>query len=463
MTYTPRSDADVLEGLVARSIARGVLTDLAEGAVWLQLLGVVSEEAALIERAMAALARPFFDLTGADLDNALSELPGDQGRQGPSTATGAVMRLTRGDSTGELVIEPFTYVFGHRDDPKLRFVLVETVTFPDGEATVPLAGAKAIRVACTTPGEGGNVDESGVIDHVVSGGDDLIDVSNIYPLGGGSEREGDAVAILRARGYLAGLPRTQPLTLEGWATGYEGEDGTRIRSARLWETSTPGYAELVIDDGYGLAGFTRASPASSGTVPDGGMVELYHEAPRVAPVTTITIDGTPTTVAALGGVSKPEQGIVLLPEGVLTGGEVWEIPAGVVYTGVVAEMQARVNGMMADPVGEPGRRTAGNRIPVVPAQLEFLPSNDDGFQLVIDVVMADGFLFADYEDAIADTALSFFAALRPGEVYWPSRLSRSISALAYIHAVKLPFPTSERYPSSGRKRLSVDPDKVKVT
>ena len=426
MPFEPRSTDAIVQALAARIVARSKLSDIAESAVLLALIETVAEELAGVEQAISTQRDSFNfldpDISEADYDARVAELPTTTAQRRPSTsAAGSVVTVSRaaGDTADELILAAGT-VFRRSDDPTKLYRTTQAYTLGIGVASV-----SGVYVVCLVPGSGGNC-AAGTVNTLVSGSSRIVAVTNTSPITSGVDAETVAQAQARSAGYFASLSRTTPPAQEYLALAFEGSAGQRVRFAKVWRDWTrPGYAELVVDDGTGLGGLTRSGATTSGVVPVGGQIYLWHEKPATAPIERIDVTlaggaGNAVLYAENGDfVSLPEMGLLVVRDGELAAGDAWQVSNYTVYTGILAELQAEAQGDPNAPATTPGWIADGCRLAVRPPVV--VP-----VYLDLHVVPQNFVELAVLQLQAVNDAVSYIASLAPGE---PLYIAKLIDAL----------------------------------
>lgn len=408
MSYTPRSTEDIEQGLIARIVARSRLSDIGVGAVARRVLRVVAEEVAGVEGRLKGIRDSFGfwnpQMSEADVDERLAELPGDAAKRLPaSAASGSVVAVTRESSTGAQTL-PKGSTLRRKDAPGVLYRTSVDVEFADG--VLALSG---VHVVCLTRGTAGNC-ASGLINQIVSAPSWLLSAVNTEPLSNGRERETKEEAIERARAYMSSHSRCQPIALWFLAKSFTATDGTRARFASVYEDETEnGRTELLVDDGTGLTGLVTAGATTTGTVPAVGQTLLWHQAPATEPIASVSVaraaGGTDILTLAAGDyVSHPERGHVIVPAGELLPGDVWTIEGYSAYAGLLAELQAEIEGNKAQPAVTPGWRASGTHVLVLPPDV--LSTN-----LLIHVVPVSFADLAAVLQEVQDAAVTYCSTL----------------------------------------------------
>jgi hypothetical protein len=292
---------------------------------------------------------------------------------------------------------------------------------------------------------------------------EIIEVTNTKALNNGQDSETDEQFRQRMRHYLQSLNRCQSTAIEAMARGFVGSAGDRFPYARLYEDPfTPGYTELVVDDGAGLdvEAISRRGASIIQTIPVGGGSQVFHEAPAVEPITPdqviIHVGGDPNTqirLTDINYVSIPERGVMYFKPGVIGPGDKVIIQNYRVFTGLLAELQKEIEG---DPNQFPlitGFRAAGTRCRVVPVDPEFV---------ALDMALLVNF-DADYNviERRARLAIqNFINVLAPGEILYISKL---IDAVVAVDGVNDTARKENVQPSSERAVLRVRASSINIT
>jgi uncharacterized phage protein gp47/JayE len=247
MAYEPRNKTEILRELAARVVNRTDLTDVLPGSVLHTILSTVAEEFASTEYRLGEIRDSFFleGASGSDLDERAAEMPARSISRLRAVPASGQVTITRDDTSAAFTLDAGG-LFGRKDNSKIFYRTLEDVTFAIGE------GSKTISVTCTTSGEEGNV-SSGNISIVVAQGN-ISTVTNEAAFTSGANEETDDSLRSRLRAYLASLSRSQDLALEFEALNFQASNGKRFTSAKLvLDPEVPGYTELLVDDGTGLA------------------------------------------------------------------------------------------------------------------------------------------------------------------------------------------------------------------
>jgi uncharacterized phage protein gp47/JayE len=377
-----QTDREVRERLVARVVARSVLSDLAPGDPMLQLLGAAALEFEGVYLAAAEILALFNldDATGEDLDERGAEvLPDGLPRGGASRAVGQ-LRWTAPNAVAVEVPIPAGTVGARAGSPPTNYVTTEAGRIPVGSTQSEALTGGDIAAAAAAPGGAANA----AIDSVqvfVGAVPNATILTNPAPFQGGRDAESDADYRDRIRAHLRTLSRCIPEALEQRARSAE-VAGRRVTAARTWEDPVNrGHVVVYIDDGSGQPAETAAAAAVvftdavAGAV--GGEQEFYVPLWPVFGSLTVTHtpSGGPAAVLTEGTdyVLIGSRGLVWLtssafPTGLATGAKL-EVSAYTHYAGLIREAQRRIEGDPADRVNYPTWRAGGVVVDVLPPVL----------------------------------------------------------------------------------------------
>lgn len=437
MAYTPRQPFEVLATLVARAISTSrKLTDVSEGGVLHSILGTVAEEVSSVERRIQEFVDSFFlSGVGANLDRRLNDFPaGFPRRRQATNATGGAFRVERDVPTSAFVVPAGRLVVTASVAPQTAYTNTSPVVFQVGESAVNGVPFRAL-----SPGSAGNLDQPGVIDTIVQGPSAIVEVTNTSPVAGGTDEESSSALIARARRWIASLALTQREALEAVALNFQASDGTVLQHARIWgDPDMPGYSELVVDDGTGMQGYTRPANPVGGIVPiligPGNRYQFRFDAPAATPP-QLRINST--LIGQSQYLSQGEFGVLYLNDdsNVAAPGDTWEVSGHLVYTGIIAELQAYLNRICA---------AAGTRVVVVPP----IPQTVD---LSAVVVVAPGQNVLNIRSLVRRSIIAFIARLSPGEPLIMYRLIGALNVLPGV--VNVRFDQGDAYPGSLKHKL----------
>lgn len=454
MPFEPRLKEEILQEMVGQVVSQSDLTDLSEGSVLLTILGSVAEQLEAVEFRLRKI-RDSFDLdkvSGADLDERVSELPGSNlQRIGKTPTSGDVLTITRASAAASTVL-PKGSLVGRTDAPDILYTTTTDTTYGIGVTSV-----SNIRVSCLRYGREGNCAAKS-IDKLVNVPSEFISVTQDSALATGQDRETDAELRSRAKAYLGSLATATPDALRAAALTFVSVDGVRARHANIFEDlQKPAYTEIVVDDGTGFSGFSKPGQVVSGTVPVQGALQLYHQAPATAPITSINVNGVKLEYPENNNPtwkSYPERGIVQLIDGQtdITPGDTWVIGDSKspynVYTGFIAELQAVIEGQASSPTINFGKRDAGVQVRVVPPTTYDIP-------VTVNLILKVGVIVDDAVSATKTAIEEFFIRLGPGDTLYLSDLYATLEASLseYIEAVDVITPADNFSPVDSRTSL----------
>lgn len=446
---------EILDGQIAKVVARTDLTDINDGSSLKQVLAASSRSDDEQYFQMLNLL-DLFDIdkaTGEDLDERAKEI-----QAALQLAGGGVSRVQARRATGAVVFS--------------RTGTVGTVTIPIGtEVKVPAVGAAADIVFTTTEegtilggnqdsnsvdvranlaGTSGNVDPT-EIDGFVTKPSGVDSVSNPSALTNGLDQESDDEFRRRIKLSLKGLARCHPAGLEAAAVGVEdpGGSGKTVVFANVVEdTVDRGEVTLYIDDGSGTAESTAAASNDTCDLPGGaagGEVDIYTSNKPIKPGTIFTFEydalgggswvtlteGTDYTLDRASGHIKLTQ--ASFPSG-LTATDA--IRATYTYfTGLIQEVQKVIDGDPADRSNYPGYRAAGVRVTVLSPSILQLT-------VTVNVTVRSGFSQTAAIDAVEAALSSYVNGLGISEDVILNELRERAMAVEGIFDVNFLVPTA---------------------
>lgn len=478
MAYEARTRDEILRDLAARIVSRTELTDVIPGSVLHTILTTVAEEFASTEYRLGEIRDSFYleGASGADLDERVSELPVRSISRLPAAPASGLVKLTRDSTTAEATINAGA-LFGRKDNSKIFYRLNSQLTFAIGESE-----KTSVAVTCTTNGEAGNAGTGQVA--IIVSDPNIATVINEGPITGGLEEEGDDSLRSRAKAYLASLSRSQDLALEFEALNFVSEDGKRFTVAKVVsDPQTPGYSELLVDDGTGLG--AQLIPAFSLNtysleVPDPTSRKLHTmqiddaifasiepDEPTASGVSLVLLshdnrfganpvlgqgDGAYLT-EGVHYIAAPERGVVYFLDSAYSnntgvefqeGDEVYCPPTRTYGSSAsyrqIAELQRIIEGDPSNPTASPGLRAAGTRVRVLPAPVILV-------SMEIRCLFQSGSDLEVSRSEVTVAAAEFINQLGPGEPLYSNRL------LAHLINNVSSLITGALYDSSGQTVL----------
>lgn len=452
MTYTPKPAIEILRDLTAMIVGRTQLTDISNSSVITTVLSSIAQELASVERKLVSIRESYFldTVSGIDLDERVRELPqGTISRHQASHASGAVLQLTREDTTTELIIPAGSEVVCSRTSMTYR--TIGDYTMIEGVALLT-----NVFIVASQPGASGNCG-IGEIDTIKSLPDQILTCTNTQALHNGFTEEDDSSLRARAKTYINSLSRSQRSALEFLAVSFVGSTGERLRYAKLVEPETrPAYSELFVDDGtaeMSVQNRSRVGKVVGGIVPVGGQRVLYHEAPATAPITASQIRINGQVIAQNRIVSIHERGIVYVQG--LQAGDTWTIGESSpyrVYTGIIAELQKEIEGDFSAPTRMTGFRAAGTRV-VVKAITPTLIS------LIVNLKIKPYYAASSVQTAVVQTLISYINSLAPMDTLYISQLVNQCIDIDGV--LDIAFVNSQGQPLSNIEPQSSSPTRIK--
>lgn len=446
---------DILDGQIAKVVARTDLTDINDGSSLKQVLAASSRSDDEQYFQMLNLL-DLFDIdkaTEEDLDERAKEL-----QSVLQLAGGGVTRVQSRRATGEVIFS--------------RTGTVGTVTIPIGtEVKVPAVGAAADIVFTTTEegtisggsqdsnnvdiranvaGSTGNVDP-GEIDGFVTKPSGVDSVSNPAKLTNGLDKETDDSFRRRIKLSIKGLARCHPAGLEAAAVGVEDPGGsgkTVVFSNVVEDTVNRGEVTLYIDDGSGTAESTAAVTADTLGLPGGaagGEVDIYTSNRPIKPGTVFTleydalgagawvtlVEGTDYTLNRASGHIKLTQ--ASFPAGLIATDEVRA--AYTHFTGLIQEVQKIIDGDAADRTNYPGFRAAGVRVTVLSPSILQLT-------VTVNITVKSGFSQTEAIDDVEAALSDYVNSLGISEDVIINEMRERSMAVEGIFDVNFQLPTT---------------------
>ena len=440
--YEPRSSAEITRDLIARTVARTSLTDLAESSTLGVLMRSIAEQIAEADVRLAQIRAQFTleGARGADLDERAEEI--GVTRLTATAASGTVV-VARTDSSASLTV-PSGSVFGRGDNSDVTYSTTTSSTLSIGELT------KEISIVANTRGTTGNAPARS-IDTILDAPSALVNVTQGEALANATDAETDLALRARATLALNSIARAQPIALEYTARTFTATNGTRATTATIYEPETRlGYVELLIDDGSGLGDHapTRSGEAVSVTL-NAVLGQLIGvEAPVVGSVrvrsgSSVLIEGRDYDI------SRSRCVITLRSDASVSIGDTITVDNYDVYTGLIAELQALMNGDPSDVTS--GHRAAGIALRVLPAPVQRIP-------LDVLIVIEAGATLTTVKTSVESAVSAYFSALGAGAPAYRSALVSVVMGVSgVVNATILTSGTANEtpdlYPNSARHVL----------
>ena len=439
--YTPRSSRDIVRDLVARVVARTDLSDIAEASVLGVLLRAVAEQIADSDVRLSQI-RDQFTLSGAggvDLDERAEEL--GISRLSATAATG-IVTVSRTSTTASLTI-PRGSVFG-RSNSDVTYLTTSAQTLAIGVASLD------VNVVASVAGSAGNCAPR-AIDTIVEAPDEIVSIVQGIALSNAQDQESDEDLRARATRHLNSLARAQPIALVHAVKSYTASDNTRATTATLYEPPDRlGYCELLIDDGTGLgtAPLTRPGAEVSVTLNSVLGQVIGIESPVVEDLSVSV--GSSSLLEGRDFTLNRARGILTLSESAsVSAGDVLTISGYQVYSGLISELQALIDGDISDISS--GYRAAGVSVRVLPAPVQRV-------SLDILIVASAGSTLTTLKANVEAEVSAYLSALDAGSpAYRAAMISRVMGVAGVLNAQILVAGTSNEspdlYPSTSRTVL----------
>ena len=442
--YTPRPASELLRDLAARMVARSELTDISEGSVLYDLLATFAEQVAEADARLAQVRAQFTleGASGADLDERADELGITRL---PATRATGTLTVTRASGTGSFTL-PAGSLFG-RLDSSVTYATTQDVTMLAG-TTSALAPVRA-----SVAGAAGNVGSRGV--SVILSAEGIVGVVQGSPIANGQDAESDAALRGRATRYLNSLARCQPSALEYAALSFTASDNTRATTVTCYEDPVRlGRVELLVDDGSGLgdAPLTRLGASTSHLVTSAGSFIVGAERAMVSAPSVTRVRGGASTPLIEGvdyAVSLGRGIVTVLEAADVAVDDLLNVSSYYVYTGLVGELQALVEGVAGDVTS--GYRAAGTSLRVLPAPVQRV----DVDLLITTVEGGDvTAITEDVERAVAQ----YLATLGAGAPAYIARMVEASLSVGGVLNVRVLRPDSsalavDQYPNTTRTVL----------
>ena len=372
--FVPRTQKQVLRDLTAKVVSRTDVSDVNVGSTLFTILNAISMEVANTEARMFNLRRGFSlqNATGSELDARCQELPPiGITRKRDTNAAGSSLKIkrdsTHADFNSALQIPAGSAV--SQGDNGQQYRTAQSVTIPGGVEELD-----NVYIVANSPGSIGN-SNLGSINTIVNMPEQVIEVSNTSVIRNGIDLETDISLRNRALRYVNSLGRVSKAALEFLGTSFISSENVSYKFARVFEDPTsPGYSELVVDDGSGLA----APPSEAVgdiqyTVSLDGSRYFSHARPATEPVRAsqieITRSGAQIQITDGDFVSIPERGLIFFKDGFLAASDILKIKRIKVHRGLMAELQEEIEGNVNNGAVLTGFRAAGTRVRVVNPEL----------------------------------------------------------------------------------------------
>ena len=405
--YTPRSSREILRDLLARMVARTDLNDINEGSVLFGLMSTVAEQIAETDVRLAQIREQFTleGSSGTDLDDRVDEL--GFSRLPPTRATGSVF-LTRASSAQGLSVPAGSLVSSLNSGVQYKtqgvnsFAIGETEISVSIEALILGSAGDALR---------------GQINTLVDMPAEVTGVRQETAITGADEETDDQLK-QRASRFLNSLARCQPSALEYATLSFSSTTNERASSVKILESLEKlGEVDVLIDDGTGLANriTTKAGETISFTARNAGVLLFNVESPIVSNIIVQRTRNAIITYLEEGTdffISRGRGQIQVTQEAGINVGDVITVRSYSVYTGLVAELQAYLDG---DGSVTSGWRGVGTELRVLPAPVQTVDLN-------VQVTLENGLNFESTKNAVQASVNAYINQLDAGDVLFLARL-----------------------------------------
>lgn len=433
MPYSPEFPDEIRRRLVSRLIATSRLVDLSEGSDYGMLLGGVADEMSSLQQKLGEFRDShFFNAAGQLLEDRCAQMPGFDPRRDAARARGGAFTITRNATGTSLTIPEGSLKVGRSDAPDLVYTNEYPITMGIGVSASTLNS-----FVCATPGFVGNA-PPGAVNRLSSAPASVVDIYNTQPLTGGRSREDDASLSARAQLYWSSLTRTTRPSLEALTLNFrmQGSDEV-VRTLAVRESLlTPGYTEILIDNGQGFVGSKRAASPQFGRVPTIDSVNARYQFTFESPAATppsLTIGSNTYTSPHPSLLVLEERGVIILrashPGIAIAPGDTWQTGGHEVLVGFPAALQSYLAAQC---------RASGVRVRVV------LPRTQEVF-LSANVTVRAGASVARVFADIRAGVVAYLADLPPGQPLLMYRLGVDLSTIPGVRNIR--FDQDDLYPS----------------
>jgi len=418
--FAPETALQIEQRIIARILAFSQLSDVAATSQFGALVQSLSLEFSALDGKRAADRNSFFLLQPGiayqEYKQRLTELPPTGLSMLPASPASGLITVSRADTSTLQTLPVNATVFSPANG--CVYKVTQATIFGIGVGSV-----EGIPIVCTTVGAVGNC-APGDISAPQDVPSWVLAVTNPLAVTSGTDAETVPENQVRAKNFLSSLSRSQLAALEYAGTSFVASDGSRLRFAKGIRdfAAGPGYSLLMVDDGSGLTGLTSAGVSTSGTVPVNGITLLWHAKPATERIQRITVaraaGGTEYLYLSHGDyMSYPEVGIVYVPQGTLLPGDVWTIDNYNVYTGIVAELQNEIVGMVTNGLNAPGWQALGCDVRVVTPNVFWV-------QMWVSLVPKTGSTVSqiDLEQQVIGQIIAYVASLAPGQPLFIAQL-----------------------------------------
>jgi hypothetical protein len=441
MPIVPRTPDEIRQSLIAYLVSTGVLTSIDEGDAAGTILGAFGAEMSALEhRLLDFVNGHLLNVSGQLLTDRAAQIPNVQPRRGQVAARGGSVSLTKTTSFEQLVFEPGDIRISNPDTPTISYTNRDIIAFDSPTLTLDDQ-----YFVCTQTGSATNA-PAGTVTQILQG-NGLASCINVAPFTEGSDREPDELFRQRAMAMILSLARSQANAIEAIALNFTDSAGTGVLHAKAFEyaDSHRGYTELVVSDGQGMPGATRAAATTRGTIPElqaGTRHTFWFDSPAADRI-SLTVEAPPNYATQIYRSPQPwwipieEKGVAWTqePTTFLPTGALWSIAGHRVYQGWVAEFQDYVNRNCT---------AAGTRVRVVTPQIQVV-------NITANCIVRRGYSIPSVFTQAKDTIVEFFNRLGPGQPAFMHKLHDWVARVPGIENII--FDQRDLYPGSPRTKL----------
>jgi len=463
--FVPRTQKQVLRDLTAKVVSRTDLSDVNVGSTLFTILNAISMEVANTEARMFNLRRGFSlqNSTGSELDARCAELPPiGISRKRDTNAAGSSLKITRdsthADYNTALIIPAGSVVAQGNSGQQYR--TAQQVTMPGG-----IADLDNVYIVANSSGAIANAN-LGAIDTIVSMPEQIIAVTNTAVIRNGIDLETDISLRNRALRYINSLGRVSKSALEFLGTSFVSSQNVSFKFASVFEDPTqPGYAELVVDDGSGLASPpTERVGDIQYTVSLDGSRYFSHARPATEPVRAsqleITRGGAEVVIREQDFVSIPERGLIFFKDGFLQSDDILKIKRINVHRGLIAELQEEIEGNVNNGAVLTGFRAAGTRVRIVNPELTIAKFD-------VSIIVQPDRNTEDLREAVRLACIDYINELDIGQELRTATLVQHLMNTQPIVSCRLKVATTDTvlediFPASAKHTLRADSSSIAV-
>lgn len=350
--WNPETADRIAAKALAAIKARTKLTDVRPNGPLAQIVQSTAEQIEPMHTGIAhlELLNDLEQCSGEDLDARGAEVLPSGLQRDPATKAEGWLEFERDNIVGAVTIAAGSRAARVEEG---RQIVYHTVA--DGTIAVGDTKSGDIAAVCSEAGEIGNVSDSGAVTILISQVVGVNAVSNPAGFSGGNDLQSDPEYRQAIRDYVRGLGRCHESGVLAEVRKVTfGEKS--VRFARIFDWPGSGRVRVVVDDGRGTAGQLYAFAAGAVLLASalGGEEELslpYWPCKGDPVATVIPGPGNPGVTATVYGA----WGKVHLDPPLSAGDQV-TYGSYLYWTGLLVEVQKRINGDPSDSVNYPGCR-----------------------------------------------------------------------------------------------------------